>query len=586
MTPILRRFLLRLLSLTSLLFLNLAAHAETKTWDGKHGTTQIQVTMVYFLPSDRAPLPDWHERVSYYARRIEQFHAREFGDQSSLKTIVHSAPLISKQTTAQLRQGDADKIFFSTLSEVDQQLEFARKSTKSFSILLVLSDVNWSPLDDFYRLKPVEGAFAFEGNYNNGEHFPGATSGGSRAIYLADRGVGWGLVSADGWRVPYRGSDCVVYHEGCGHTIGLPHPQTANGSVMSMGQYMGWLSESWLDKEQKSRLGWEPRKKPEDAQSELFTSFRAIPSPTVPRPGQPVRLKLDWPLAANLKSLRVRFQTSIDGPWIDVPQPPQEAPPEYASLGTFDRPIPVSYRIDAELQDGATAELWGYFQVRADDQAFPTPFTLSPDLLQTKSHGGHRLVESTLPKEVNLLELVDTQSNWSVGEWTKKDGKLESPKGYGMRLELPYRPPAEYRMTMIIEPLDTPNGLLLGLCSGKSRFVTLFNYAVGTSALSAIENIDGRNVGNETTFTGPLFKQNRLSQVITTVRKSTVQMEVDGHLIADWSGDPKRLSLGDYWATPDEQSLFLGAYDCRYRFHRITLEEISGNGRIIPHSKD
>jgi len=226
----------------------------TKTWDGQHSTSNINVSVVYFVPNDRPPLVDWKDRVSYYCRRIEQFHQREFQGQSQLTVSLHPKPIVSEKSTAQLRQGDADRIFFRTLREVDQRLHFASESSDEFPILLVLSEINWRPLDDF-RVSPQNGELRFEGNYTRNEHFPGATSGGARATYLSRQGKGWGLVSADGWRVPYRGSDCVVYHEGLGHTVGLPHPQPGNGSVMSLGQYQGWLSESWLDKDQKSRLG-------------------------------------------------------------------------------------------------------------------------------------------------------------------------------------------------------------------------------------------------------------------------------------------------------------------------------------------
>lgn len=50
----------------------------TTTWDGQHDTSRIDVTVVYFVPADRQPLPDWRERAAYYCRRIEQFHQREF----------------------------------------------------------------------------------------------------------------------------------------------------------------------------------------------------------------------------------------------------------------------------------------------------------------------------------------------------------------------------------------------------------------------------------------------------------------------------------------------------------------------------
>jgi hypothetical protein len=62
-------------------------------------------------------------------------------------------------------------------------------------------------------------------------------------------------------------------------------------------------------------------------------------------------------------------------------------------------------------------------------------------------------------------------------------------------------------------------------------------------------------------------------------------MTVDGNLIVNWSGSPARLSLSDYWKTPNDTALFVGAYDCRYRFHRITLEPITGEGKAIEQTK-
>lgn len=139
----------------------------------------------------------------------------------------------------------------------------------------------------------------------------------------------------------------------------------------------------------------------------------------------------------------------------------------------------------------------------------------------------------------------------------------------------------EYRLTLIVEPLDDPHGLILGQRAGDHRFVTLFNFARGEVPRSAIENVDGNNVGNETTFAGQLFRKGQLSQVIVGVSKDRVTMSVDGRTIANWSGKPERLSLSEYWATPNRTALFLGAYDCRYRFHRITLETVSGTGRVL-----
>ncbi len=352
----------------------LTVSAELKTWDGRHSIDKIEVTAVYFVPKDRLPLPDWKDRVSYFCRRIERFHEREFQGQSTLKTVIRPEPFRSERDTKELREGNGDAIFFRTFREVDAALKFGQGERTAYPILLVLSDINWRPLDDFFRVKPTDdGKFAFEGQLINGRHFPGAASGGARATYLADRGVGWGLVSADGWRVPYSGTDCVVYHEGVGHSVGLPHPEPGNGSVMSLAQYQGWINESWLDDDQKKRLGWQPPSKAADRAGDLFSVFTALPDPLMPKPDQTVSLQFTWPTKAQIKSLRVRVQTNLWGPWLDVPQRPSSTVPDSVELGQFDRATPVSYRVDATLNDSRDVELWGYFQVREKPDTLVLP---------------------------------------------------------------------------------------------------------------------------------------------------------------------------------------------------------------------
>ncbi len=552
-----------------------ATQAQVKTWDGRHSIEKIAVRVVYFVPNDRKPLRDWQDRAAYYCRRIEQFHQREYGGQSTLTTTLESEPVVSSMSTTQLRDGDANAIFFKTLREVDERLKFAQDETNAFPILLALSEINWKPLNDFYRVNPGKDGFEFEGNFHNGQHFPGAASGGARATYLADQRKGWGLVSADGWRVPYRGSDCVVYHEGVGHTVGLPHPKPGNGSVMSQGQYRGWLSESWLDKEQKLHMGWAPEEQPKiDSKLELFTKFRALPEPINPKPGQEVSLKFDWPNDVKVKDCSVRFQTDMHGSWVESPASITDASLgllDSIVIGTFDSPTPVSYRVNVTLRDGRTAEIWGYFQVRDVDGAFPVPFRSA----KTVSDTPEPEPRLTQKNEVDVLAMLNVEDAWKQGNWTEDvQGRLLSPIAFGTRIELPVDVPQQYRMTVIAEPLDEPNGLLIGSRMGEHRFATLINYRPKDVGLSALENVDGRNVGNATTVERNLLKKNRLSQIIVTVLIDQVTVSVDGENIIRWTGSADKLSLGDYWSTPNKQALFLGTYDCRYRFYRVSLSEI------------
>jgi hypothetical protein len=184
---------------------------------------------------------------------------------------------------------------------------------------------------------------------------------------------------------------------------------------------------------------------------------------------------------------------------------------------------------------------------------------------------------------VDLLKLIDVNRDRVSGVWRLTDGKLESNKQYAARIEIPYQPPEEYVLTVIAEPLDVPNGLILGQRSGARRFLVLTHYTgPGNKPASALENIDGRNVGrNETTVRGPQLTQSRASTLVVTVRRQGVTVTRDGRPLIDWHGTSSQLSLDDYWKTPHENALFLGAYDCRYRFSRVSLTPIVGTGRRL-----
>lgn len=571
-----RRFLWQLvfgLLVASLAGLQLLAVEPLRTFDGKYDIARIQVAVVYFVPCDRTALPDWEARVRYFCRRIERFHAREFSGQSTLTTAIQPQPFVSRKNSTELRSGDRDFIFFQTLQEVADRLDFVRREPGPFPILLVLSDINWRELDDFHRLRAGDGQF--EGQIIEGRHFPGAASGGARSLYWADRGVGWGLVSADGWRVPYAGSDCVVYHEGVGHPIGLPHPEPANDSVMSVAQYRFWINQSWIDETQKLKLGWVPPASPAARKQDLFSVFTTLPKPLCPQPSDEVALQLTWPAESRTRRCTVQLQTDLFGPWYQLPGQAAGPAPQAISLGRFDRPTPVSYRVDATLEDGQDVEMWGYFQVRTSppEPPLPPPSTLSPTTAP-----GARWVET-----VDLLPLIDPERDWASGQWTSSAGRLESNKQYGARIEIPYQPPAEYVLTAVVEPLDDPHGLIIGLRSGDHRFLVLVNYQQPEQPpATALENVDGANVDrNGTTVHVPLLTKDRPSTLVCTVRTNRVTVACDGRPLIDWQGEAARLSLSDYWQTPHAEMLFLGAYDCRYRFHRVMLAPISGTGKRL-----
>jgi hypothetical protein len=100
--------------------------------------------------------------------------------------------------------------------------------------------------------------------------------------------------------------------------------------------------------------------------------------------------------------------------------------------------------------------------------------------------------------------------------------------------------------------------------------------------VSALENVDGRNVAdNPTRIEGDVFRQHRPAEIVCAVEAGAVSVTVDGRPWIAWKGSTDRLSLSDYWQTPRQEAMFLGAYDCRYRVLRATLEPLVGEGRSL-----
>ncbi len=144
-------------------------------------------------------------------------------------------------------------------------------------------------------------------------------------MYLPDEGIGLGLISGDGWRVPYSGSDSAVYHEAIGHPIGLPHPEPIDDSVMGVAQYRYWINQTWLNDSQKRALGFLVREEPGAAKAarptvrdDLFTAFTALQNPVVPRTNEPVTLRLRWPEGVKVRELKAaranRAVRAVAGP--------------------------------------------------------------------------------------------------------------------------------------------------------------------------------------------------------------------------------------------------------------------------------
>lgn len=350
----------------------LARPSGLRTVGGAHPIDRIHLVGVYYLPPGRQPLPDWKERLAYFLDRAAKFHHRELAGQSRVAWEIRPEPYVPVPEPG--RPKDANDWFWRVANEVRARA-WTRQPEKGFPLILIFTDTNFCPgYDDWRRVCDPAACICPDhprgcpGHVTaSGEERPGSACGGSRAVYWPSESLGIGVISGDGWRVPVKGSDCVAYHEGIGHAIGLPHPEPMNDTVMGRAQYTSSLNRTTLDPAQKKTLGWEPVP---PVAADLFSGFDTGYTPRAPTVGQPVTLTATVPSASRPRSLKAEYQTRF-GPWTRLGPPRLDETPDSGesiryewTLPPFDRPVFVSYRIFVDGAAGEREQQWDLFRVR------------------------------------------------------------------------------------------------------------------------------------------------------------------------------------------------------------------------------
>lgn len=354
--------------LTMLCMCSTLTYAGMHTDENTDAIETIDVQVVYYLPKDSKPLPDWQNRIRYHIERAQKFHQREFQGQSKLNIQWMEQPFVSEKTQAEMPKDDANNFFWFIINEVSESntIQFAEGS---FPILLVMSDHNFSPgYDDWSRVCSGDSC-VFDAPHEqckghvrqDGDHRPGSRCGGARAVYWAEKHQGFGLVTADGWRVPIHGTDCVFYHEGIGHSIGLPHPEPNDDSVMGTAQYAGAIHQTWVNEEQKQKLGWE---KVEINKEDLFSTFFVTHKPLTPLPKTAFKITAKLPKRFSVKSIACEYQTDIWSAFQSIPSSTKQIGDEWQMFEWeypgLDAGKSIGYRVTVILDDGKKETVWHY----------------------------------------------------------------------------------------------------------------------------------------------------------------------------------------------------------------------------------
>lgn len=184
-------------------------------------------------------------------------------------------------------------------------------------------------------------------------------------------------------------------------------------------------------------------------------------------------------------------------------------------------------------------------------------------------------------KGINLLSLLDLREDTVSGTWKLESRVLVSPPDRLARMQIPYLPPEEYDLTVEVERVSEKEGSLhIGLLGAGRQFILTCDGWAGD--IVGLELLDGKSANvNETTLRHKICEIGRVARVVCSVRKDGVTIVADGAKVIHWRGNLGRLSIWEGYGINRNYTLPLCTNGGIFRFHRISLVEITGNGKRL-----
>ena len=162
--------------------------------------------------------------------------------------------------------------------------------------------------------------------------------------------------------------------------------------------------------------------------------------------------------------------------------------------------------------------------------------------------------------EINLIAMFRGKADTMRPKCTLKDGMLICGD-VNAAVSFPYHPPSEYDMNVEFVPtVGRAQAVIMLTHDGKGLFFSL-----------GIEN----PVFENKNFQPEIGKK---TKVMVQVRKSTIEAFIDGVKVAD--GKLESIAFHPYWETTDQEAVGVATHDSTIRFEKVTIKEISGQGKI------
>lgn len=178
---------------------------------------------------------------------------------------------------------------------------------------------------------------------------------------------------------------------------------------------------------------------------------------------------------------------------------------------------------------------------------------------------------------IDLLKSIDVERDSVAGQWRFEGPTLVAPVKEFARIQVPYAPPEEYELQIVLEKPPVVQGLVIGLPAGDKHGLLILDMAAQDSALSflAIEGVKLED--NPTIHRGLVLEDGKPNTLSVRARKTGIQVECNGVTIIDWEGDKARLAGQDAWSFPNKAQFGIGCWNIEMRITKLELKPIEAS---------
>lgn len=205
-------------------------------------------------------------------------------------------------------------------------------------------------------------------------------------------------------------------------------------------------------------------------------------------------------------------------------------------------------------------------------------------ITQAKIEKRLKELEPQLPSSpVDLLRLLDVGKDSVKGAWKLDGSGLASPTEDFARIEIPYLPPDEYDLKVVVERKSkadgksSAGGFYIGLVSGEKQVGVEVD---ASSVMTRLIYVDGKAEGvSGAEFRGSLLGDGRPHTILCKIRKGRLQINVDDKLVIDWPADYAKVTTHRSWRSRDPRLPNIGAYSASFQVQQLSIIPITGTGK-------